>query len=181
MGCSRLSSTVTGIVYRGPFCSMFRTIRDPRLPRRFHAPSISPSSPCRPFYTSRRHGTRDIHRDNRGTKAKGNGTARFRIKLFSLSYPQRQPFCPANGIHRDAVATRRVGFRPRLSAVYPSLSLWLRKRQWKRGEGFEVVFVRGGVNRRRPFRCRCPLPFHASFRLGLIFSYFEIIMYGFLN
>lgn len=107
MGCSRLSSTVTGIVYRGPFCSMFRTIRDPTFslapfPR---APSISPSSSpfptWRPFYTSRRHGTRDIHRGTiegggRGTgpKAKGNGTARFRIKLFSLSYPQRQPFCP---------------------------------------------------------------------------------------
>lgn len=70
------------------------------------------------------------------------------------------------------------GCRP---CIRLSLSLWLRKRQWKRGEGFEVVFVRGGVNRRRPFRCRCPLPFHASFRLGLIFSYFKIIMYDFLN
>lgn len=90
-----------------PFVRCFAQYAIRRSPsRRFHARHQYPPPPLllptwRPFYTSRRHGTRDIHRGTiegggRGTgpKAKGNGTARFRIKLFSLSYPQRQPFCP---------------------------------------------------------------------------------------
>lgn len=178
MGCSRLSSTVTGIVYRGPFCSMFRTIRDPRLPRRVSTRHQYPSSPPRtrrPFYTSRRHGTRDIHRDNRGPKAKGNGTARFRIKLFSLSYPQRQPFCPGKRYSSRCSCYGEGWFPATLGRVSLSLSLSTTEKEAMEETGKIEVFVRGGVN--RPFRCRCPLPFRLE--LPLIFSYFEIITYGF--
>lgn len=174
MGCSRLSSTVTGIVYRGPFCSMFRTIRDPTFslapfPR---APSISPSSSplptWRPFYTSRRHGTRDIHRGTiegggggRDPKQKETERRAFELNYFHFRTRSASLFVPANGIHRDAVAMGRVGFRPRsaVGRVSVSLSLPLSLYDWERGRGerFEV-FVRGGVNRPRPFRCRCPLP-----------------------
>lgn len=146
----------------------------------FHTPSISllPSS-CRrtrrPFYTSRRHGTRDIHRDNRGPKAKGNGTARFRIKLFSLSYPQRQPFCPGKRYSSGCSCYGEGWFPATLGRVSLSLSLSTTEKEAMEETGKIEVFVRGGVN--RPFRCRCPLPFRLE--LPLIFSYFEIITYSF--
>lgn len=162
MGCSRLSSTVTGIVYRGPFCSMFRTIRDPRLPRRVSTRHQYPSSPPRtrrPFYTSRRHGTRDIHRDNRGPKAKGNGTARFRIKLFSLSYPQRQPFCPGKRYSSGCSCYGEGWFPATLGRVSPSLSLY----DWERGNGRDGE-DRGFRSRWRESAFQVSLPFTVSSR-----------------
>lgn len=180
MGCSRLSSTVTGIVYRGPFCSMFRTIRDPRLPRRVSTRHQYPSSPPPAAERGGRFTRRDVTERATFTgtigdpKQKETERRAFELNYFHFRTRSASLFVPANGIHRDAVAMGRVGFRPR-SAVYPSLSLSTTEKEAMEETGKIEVFVRGGVN--RPFRCRCPLPFRLE--LPLIFSYFEIITYSF--
>lgn len=180
MGCSRLSSTVTGIVYRGPFCSMFRTIRDPRLPRRVSTRHQYPSSPPPAAERGGRFTRRDVTERATFTgtigdpKQKETERRAFELNYFHFRTRSASLFVPANGIHRDAVAMGRVGFRPR-SAVYPSLSLSTTEKEAMEETGKIEVFVRGGVN--RPFRCRCPLPFRLE--LPLIFSYFKIITYGF--
>lgn len=180
MGCSRLSSTVTGIVYRGPFCSMFRTIRDPRLPRRVSTRHQYPSSPPPAAERGGRFTRRDVTERATFTgtigdpKQKETERRAFELNYFHFRTRSASLFVPANGIHRDAVAMGRVGFRPR-SAVYPPLSLSTTEKEAMEEMGKIEVFVRGGVN--RPFRCRCPLPFRLE--LPLIFSYFEIITYGF--
>lgn len=130
MGCSRLSSTVTGIVYRGPFCSMFRTIRDPRLPRRVSTRHQYPSSPPPAAERGGRFTRRDVTERATFTgtigdpKQKETERRAFELNYFHFRTRSASLFVPANGIHRDAVAMGRVGFRPR-SAVYPSLSLSL--------------------------------------------------------
>lgn len=170
MGCSRLSSTVTGIVYRGPFCSMFRTIRDPRLPRRVSTRHQYPSSPPPAAERGGRFTRRDVTERATFTgtigdpKQKETERRAFELNYFHFRTRSASLFVPANGIHRDAVAMGRVGFRPR-SAVYPSLSLSTTEKEAMEETGKIEVFVRGGVN--RPFRCRCPLPFRLE--LPLIF------------
>lgn len=144
-GRSRLS-TVTGIVYRGPFCSMFRTIPPSLFPRHQY-PSPRPLERGGRF-TRRDVTERDIHRDNRVAKAKGNGTARFRIKLFSLSYPQRQPFCPGKryssgcSCHGEGWFPATVGCRPCLSL---SLFPW-EKRRVQETRKIEVAWIGGGLS-----------------------------------
>lgn len=154
---------------------MFRTI--PRVSLAVSTPSISippPRPPERGGRFTRRDVTeRDIHRDNRVAKAKGNGTARFRIKLFSLSYPQRQPFCPRQTVFIGMQLPwgGLVSGHARLSAVSLSLFLSFSTREARARDEED----RGGVNRRRPFRCRCPLPFRlASFPLPFDFHFFQL-------
>lgn len=150
---------------------MFRTIRDPTFSlavstRAINIPLLLSSSQrggrfTRRDVTERATFTGTIEGGGGGRDPKQKETERcaFELNYFHFRTRSASLFVPANGIHRDAVAMGRVGFRPRsaVGRVSVSLSPWLRKRQWKRGERFEV-FVRGGVNRPRPFRCRCPLP-----------------------
>lgn len=150
-----------------PFVRCFAQYRaSPSLFPRHQYPSPRPLERGGRF-TRRDVTERDIHRDNRVAKAKGNGTARFRIKLFSLSYPQRQPFCPGKryssgcSCHGEGWFPATVGCRP---CLFLSLSFSMREETCARDEE-----DRGGVNRRRPFRCRCPLPFRASFPLAFDF------------
>lgn len=107
------------------------------LPRRFHARHQYPPPPLliptwRPFYTSRRHGTRDIHRGTiegggggRDPKQKETERRAFELNYFHFRTRSASLFVPANGIHRDAVAMGRVGFRPRSAVGRVSVSLSL--------------------------------------------------------
>lgn len=166
MGCSRLSSTVTGIVYRGPFCSMFRTIRDPRLPRRVSTRHQYPSSPPPAAERGGRFTRRDVTERATFTgtigdpKQKETERRAFELNYFHFRTRSASLFVPANGIHRDAVAMGRVGFRPR-SAVYPSLSLSLY--DWERGNGRDGE-DRGFRSRWRESAFQVSLPFTVSSR-----------------
>lgn len=165
MGCSRLSSSCNrNCLSWSLLFDVSHNTRSTSPSPCFHTPSISllPSS-CRrtrrPFYTSRRHGTRDIHRDNRGPKAKGNGTARFRIKLFSLSYPQRQPFCPGKRYSSGCSCYGEGWFPATLGRVSLSLSLY----DWERGNGRDGE-DRGFRSRWRESAFQVSLPFTVSSR-----------------
>lgn len=137
MGCSRLSSTVTGIVYRGPFCSMFRTIRDPTFSlavstRAINIPLLLSSSQrggrfTRRDVTERATFTGTIEGGGGGRDPKQKETERraFELNYFHFRTRSASLFVPANGIHRDAVAMGRVGFRPRSAVGRVSVSLSL--------------------------------------------------------